>query len=183
MQDESESGQKPLKSRAVTTRLTPFSHHCVSLLARANGQTISESIESCIHSKMHGHVIPTQEPTKGEDLAWLARETWSVNRVERVIKLGILAPELLEYEEANIWRVLDGTPELWREDSVRFARKLEDIEWAKIENRLNSLDLFACENADKYPVEGLSEGHIRELGWDLSPNRYVAKKGQSDADI
>ena len=176
MPNEPRWGEPLPKSRTVSARLSPYTFYSLLLLSRAQRRTLSDVLEWCIHSNIKGHEIPGRADPTEQDLAWIARETWSTNDLERIVKLGIVCPELLDFEEANIFRVLEGTPELWSEDSARDRRKVADFLWDKVENRLTEVEMYANESADKYPVTGLSDGQIRELGWELSPKRHQSKK-------
>ena len=167
---------QPPKSRAISARLSPYTYYCLLLLARAQRRTLSDVVEWCIHSNVQGHEIPGSSDDSEYDLARVARETFSTNKVERIVKLGVICPQLFDYEDANVWRVLEGTPELWSDESVRGSRKLDDFLFEKAEGRLADLELFANERADKYPVSGLSESEIKELGWELSPKRHRRKE-------
>ena len=176
MAKKPEYAAQPLKSRAISARLSPYTYHCLVLLARAQRRTLSDVLEWCIHSNVHGHEIPGSAEDTDHDLAWVARETFSTNKVEGIVKLGVICPQLFDFEDANVWRVLEGTPELWSDESVRGSRKLEEFLFEKAEDRLADLELFANERADRYPVSGLSEAEIKELGWELSPKRYRRKE-------
>ena len=158
----------PAKSRTVSARLSPFTFYVLTLLAKAQRRTMSDVLEWCIHSNSVDHEVPGLEHL---DLKQLALETFSTNEIERTVKLGIICPEMLDFEEANVWRVIDGTPELWTTNSDRGSRALGEFMWDKVEEKLGDIEEMIISKADQYPVTGLTTDQITSLGWDLSQRR------------
>ena len=169
-----ETKQELLKSRTISARLDPQIFYRLVLLSRAQRRNLSEVVEWCIQSVIQGHAVPggtekAAKPTR--DLEWIAIETWSTNYIERIVKLAILCPDLLDFTEANMWRVIEGTPELWAESSTRHARKRTEFLWDQVENLQADVEAYIKEAAERYPVTGLTEKQISQLGWVLSPKR------------
>ena len=129
---------------------------------------MSDVLDWCIHSNSIDHEVPGVDTY---DVKKLALETFSTNELERVVKLGTVCPEMLDFAEANMFRVMEGTPELWSAGSKRGNREANDFEWDKVEERLAELEELIVYKSEQYPVTGLTSKQVQLLGWDLSPLR------------
>ena len=126
------------KTETLTLRLDPKSKFAIELLARDQKRTLAGVIEWAVQKALNDQIITT-----GYDegsLKQLVEQVWSVDELERVIRLGAFAEHLLSHEEACTWMVIKNNPVLFevveldsqgrirkfriRNNRVSYARKL-----------------------------------------------------------
>jgi len=111
------SGSKLGRTETVSIRLDPRLNYLCELAARSQRRTKSSFIEATLAEQIQTQVINKwrnsdfDEPnTFGEraDVLWHVRES------QRLVSLGIIAPELLTFEEQHIWALIEENGHFWR---------------------------------------------------------------------
>ena len=104
------AGSKLGRTETVSIRLDPRLNYLCELAARSQRRTKSSFIEATLAEHIQRQVINKwrnsdfDEPdTFGEraDVLWHVRES------QRLVSLGIIAPELLTFEEQHIWALIE----------------------------------------------------------------------------
>jgi len=102
-------GGKLMRSETVTVRLDPKLRYLAELAARKQRRTLSSFIEWAIEDALKrvqlyqgGGYGGDESVTVEED----ATRLWDVDDAERFARLAILYPDLLTYEEQQIWKLL-----------------------------------------------------------------------------
>lgn len=90
------------KSQTVTVRLDPRLRHSLELASRKHRRTLSSYIEWAIERSFSD--VYLSEP--GETIADEERNLWSVDEAERFLKLATKYPDLLDFDEQEIWKML-----------------------------------------------------------------------------
>ncbi len=120
-----------LKSSAITVRLDPKLRYALELLSRKQYRTISSVVEWAINQAI-------QSP---EGVANI-NELWDVDEVDRLIKLAESKPELLNYDEQRIWKVISDHGDYWNwnsfgSDEPEINNHLIKRDWEKIQKVAN----------------------------------------------
>lgn len=121
------------KSVLLAVRVTPRTRFGLDLIARRSGRTVSQvithAVEQTIESANQGLVaIPTGEhaPVKVVD------RVWSPHEYERVVRLGLWFPGLLNEEQQYLWRVVRETPMYWRHGKCPRRPTAGEIHWEQL---------------------------------------------------
>lgn len=167
---------KPSETVTISARLDPLTRYGLELTSRAQRRSMSDVITWAIDQLAEQTPMPSRA-ADGLTIKKLAVETWSPNEIERIIQLGMFCPELLEFKEANIWRVIRETPELWNvpidpDSPARFGH----FRWERLERQMAEVEELVREKAEQVPVTGLSAKQVMALGWDIDDER-------SDMDV
>lgn len=152
----------------ISARLDPVTRYKLDLAARSQRRSLSDVITWAIDQMAMTSGIPGQM-ANAWNLNELARQSWSPNEIERIIQLGIYCPDILDFSEANIWRVIRATPELWnrkieRDDNLTASY----FNWERLERQLAEVEAVIRDKAQESPVTGLDAKQIADLGWDAS---------------
>ena len=103
MPDESKrkaGGGKLSRSETVTVRLDPKLRYLASLAARKQRRTLSSFIEWAVE-----RVLREVDLGRGS-IAEEAYELWDVEEADRFVLLALHAPDLLTFEEQQLWKAL-----------------------------------------------------------------------------
>lgn len=155
----------------ISARLDPLTRYALELTSRAQRRGLSDVITWAIDQVADQTPVPGRE-SDGDTIKDLAKHSWSPNEIERIIQLGMFCPELLDFEESNIWRVIRETPELWHESIARNSvLTLGKFKWERLERQMAEVENMVREKAEQSPVTGLTAEQVVELGWELDRNR------------
>lgn len=111
------AGSKLGRTETVSIRLDPRLNYLCELAARSQRRTKSSFIEATLAEQIQTQVInkwritsADQSNTFGEraDVLWHVRES------QRLVSLGVIAPELLTFEEQHIWALIEENGYFWR---------------------------------------------------------------------
>ena len=161
------------KTQAVSVRVDPVVKYALDLMSRAQRRSVSSVIEWAI-------VEASKKTSPGElfdmeidSVKGLADKTYSPNELERIVRLGMLAPDLLDFDERRIWTVMELTPEFWLADvrskvmhSPKGNLSPNDFDWWSFRNNINVLDPIIREWAEKDPVGALPGYKLEQIGWE-----------------
>jgi len=110
------AGSKLGRTETVSIRLDPRLNYLCELAARSQRRTKSSFIEATLAEHIQTQVINKwrssdfDEPiTFGEN----ADVLWHVRESQRLVSLGIVAPELLTFEEQHIWALIEENGHFW----------------------------------------------------------------------
>lgn len=150
------AGSKLGRTETVSIRLDPRLNYLCELAARSQRRTKSSFIEATLAEHIQTQVINKwrnsdfDEPnTFGEraDVLWHVRES------QRLVSLGIIAPELLTFEEQHIWALIEENGHFWRGrwlgNSWEFNVSLESIVRERVDKYWE--DLVAVALGEKKP--------------------------------
>ncbi|MDH4316888.1 MAG: hypothetical protein OEV64_00730 [Desulfobulbaceae bacterium] len=108
------AGGSLTRSQVVTVRLDPKLKFAAELAARKQRRTISSFIEWAIEQALESvEIIPpdrgNSEVTALDTLFYV----WDVEEADRVTKLALYFPQLLNYEEERIWKIICECKHFW----------------------------------------------------------------------
>ncbi|MSP44079.1 MAG: hypothetical protein EXR08_12105 [Alphaproteobacteria bacterium] len=93
-----------IKTEVVTLRLDPKTKFGLELLARKQYRTLSSVVEWAINNALQHEYEGFPEL---DDL-------WDVKEADRLVKLAVTRPNLLNYEEQLIWKVISEHGYFWK---------------------------------------------------------------------
>jgi hypothetical protein len=82
----------------------------LELAARHQRRTSSSFVEFCINLALESLTLRENE----EPLSELGDSLWDVDEPDRIMKLALRYPELLDLEEQRIWKVVRECSSFWR---------------------------------------------------------------------
>lgn len=96
------------KSQTVTVRLDPRLRHSLELASRKHRRTLSSYIEWAIVKSFSDVLLrdPLNHNDPGETIADEENSLWSVDEAERFLRLATKYPDLLDFDEQEIWKML-----------------------------------------------------------------------------
>ena len=108
------AGGNLTRSQVVTVRLDPKLKFAAELAARKQRRTISSFIEWAVEQAI-GHIEITAGDTNnsGDTIQDALVRVWDVEKADRVAKLAIYYPQLLSYEEEQIWKIIRECGHFW----------------------------------------------------------------------
>lgn len=111
------SSARPDLLRAETTsiRLDPRLRYLSELACRKQRRSLNSFIEFAIESTLN--IVNVDEGGYNEapiTFGSIADELWDVDGPDRFAKLGLRYPELLNYDEQVLWKLIREMPGLWR---------------------------------------------------------------------
>ncbi len=110
------SGSKLGRTETVSIRLDPRLNYLCELAARSQRRTKSSFIESMLAEQIQTLVINKwREAGYGEPTTFgdAAETLWHVRESQRLVALGIIAPELLTFEEQHVWALIEENGYFW----------------------------------------------------------------------
>lgn len=150
------SGSKLGRTETVSIRLDPRLNYLCELAARSQRRTKSSFIEATLAEHIQTQVI---NKWRGSDFdnpntfGERADVLWHVRESQRLVSLGIIAPELMSYEEQHIWALIEENGYFWRGqwrgDTWKFDVDLDGIIRERVDEYWDSL--VAVARGEKAP--------------------------------
>jgi len=108
-------GGRMVRSETVGVRLDPKMRYMAEIGARIQRRSLSSFIEWTIENSLKQITWPPQvdDDSDGESLQELTYKLWDIDEPDRIVKLGLLYPELLTYEEQVVWKIVKETYFFW----------------------------------------------------------------------
>ncbi len=163
------AGGKLSRSEIVTVRLDPKLRFAAELVARKQRRTLSSFVEWAIEKAVSEEVISSL-PYRGDYTAFQAMtKIWDVEEADRFIKFVEGYPELLNFDEERLWKIIKETPYFFikveKNDETRSR-----LDWSVSSDNINFQRVRDCweqlqrivsgeESKDSLPV--LSDDEIR----------------------
>lgn len=156
------------KGEPLSIRIDPKVRYGLELLARSQRRSVTGVVEWSI-----AEAFRNQKTTRmaWENGGWhemttsfdvLLSHVWSVNEVDRLIKLAFVSSDLLTFEEDRMSRVLLNTPELWRDWGEGLnPSKFKMFHALKHWDKLRPILVRA---ADRSTVVGLTDEELTDAG-------------------
>jgi hypothetical protein len=94
-------GGKLVRSEVATIRFDPETRYLAELAARKQRRTFSSFVEWAVMEALGGF-----ECGEGLTFKQAAPELWDVSEPDRVVRLGLKYPYLLNYEEQVWWKIV-----------------------------------------------------------------------------
>jgi len=114
-------GSKLNRCAPISVRFDPKIKHAADMAARYQRRTLSSYIEWAVEFAL------TNSDTK--DLSgqainlWeVAEKTFDVDDSEKLIRMALNAPNLLNYDEMQLWKVIETHPYFWRNHDAYMNR-------------------------------------------------------------
>lgn len=111
------SGSKLGRTETVSIRLDPRLNYLCELAARSQRRTKSSFIEATLAEHIQTQVINKWRSSDFDDpntFGERADVLWHVRESQRLVSLGIIAPELMTFEEQHIWALIEENGHFWR---------------------------------------------------------------------
>jgi len=110
------SGSKLGRTETVSIRLDPRLNYLCELAARSQRRTKSSFIESMLAEQIQTLVINKWRESSFDEPSTFgeAAETlWHVRESQRLVSLGLIAPELMTFEEQHVWALIEENGYFW----------------------------------------------------------------------
>lgn len=150
------SGSRLGRTETVSIRLDPRLNYLCELAARSQRRTKSSYIEAMLDERIQTQIINRwREPSHGEPETFGDRADvlWHVKESQRLVSLGIIAPELMTIDEQEIWSLIEENGHFWRgnwrNDKWVFHVCLDDIIRERVDEHWENL--IAVASGDKAP--------------------------------
>lgn len=150
------SGSRLGRTETVSIRLDPRLNYLCELAARSQRRTKSSFIEATLAEQIQTMVINKWRATDFDNpntFGERADVLWHVRESQRLVSLGIIAPELLTFEEQQIWALIEENGHFWRGhwrgDDWDFDVSLDSIVRERIDEYWE--DLVAVALGEKKP--------------------------------
>ena len=131
-------GGKLSRSEVVTVRLDPKLRFAAELVARKQRRTLSSLIEWAIEKAVATEVI-NPDPITGEgDTAIQAlAKIWDVAEGDRFVKFAEKYPELLNFDEEYLWKIIKETPYFFENVFIDNHSPPPNISWHKVSENIS----------------------------------------------
>lgn len=109
-------GSRLGRTETVSIRLDPRLNYLCDLAARSQRRTKSSYIEAMLDERIQTQVINKwRDPHSGEveTFGERADALWHVKESQRLVSLGIIAPELMTIDEQEIWSLIEENGHFW----------------------------------------------------------------------
>jgi len=118
------------RSVLLALRVTPRMRFGLELLAQRDRCSMSEVVLRAIDARFEDAALGLQLVAKGErKFSSVLERAWSPHEHERVVRLGVWFPQLLDTEQAHLWRLVCETPRYWELGSTSKRRRICDVRW------------------------------------------------------
>jgi len=168
------SGSKLGRTETVSIRLDPRLNYLCELAARSQRRTKSSYIEATLAEHIQTQIINKWRdtgPDEPDSFGDKADVLWHVRESQRLVSLGIIAPELMTFEEQQVWALIEENGYFWRgqwrSDVWRFDTYLGSIIRDRVDEHWD--DLLAVAAGEKAA--------------DTLPAALAPKSPNMDADI
>ncbi len=105
------------RSETLAIRLDPRTRYMLELAGRIQHRTLSSVVEWMINNSLKDILI-----SDNLSLANVQADLWDIDEPDRLVKLALQYPYLLNFEEQKIWKVIIENAYFWKGRS-------EDGEW------------------------------------------------------
>jgi hypothetical protein len=130
-------GAKTTRTETVTVRLDPELRYLAEIAARTQRRTLSSYIEWAIEKSLEQVLIRDDLPADFTcSIAAHAKDLWDVDEPDRFIKLALIAPGLLNYDEQKLWKLIKENGAMWRGTYNR-PESLGEWSWEIKESEIN----------------------------------------------
>ena len=150
-------GARTTRSETVTVRLEPKLRYLAEVAARTQRRTLSSFIEWAIEDALRQAWL-----NPSASVATQAEKLWDVDEPDRFVKLALAAPELLNYDEQRLWKLIKENGAVWK-GSYEHQHHVGEWHWYLIESDVNyeklreHWDVFVAVAAGDAPVDMLPQ--------------------------
>ncbi|TAE80789.1 MAG: hypothetical protein EAZ74_06095 [Alphaproteobacteria bacterium] len=124
-QIKNSTGSKQNRSETVTIRLDPKLKYLAEIAARKQRRTLSSFIEWAVDQSLK-HVTLEEHYNNEVSVADCAIKLWDIDESERFLRLAISFPELLNYDEQEIFKLISDS---WLLNATYTSDKYGNKEW------------------------------------------------------
>lgn len=102
---------------SVSLRIDPKVKYAIDLLAREQKRTITGVVEWSVMQAIRAHKMPGFVGSEDQDLSLydFLEMAWSPIESHRIVALGTYMESLLTFEESCLYKVVQGTPALYKQ--------------------------------------------------------------------
>jgi hypothetical protein len=145
------------KTETVTVRFDPHLKYLAELAARKHRRPLSNFIEWCVQQAVSNVVIALDKDDLEITLTDADRELhlWDLDEPERLIRLALNYPDLLNLEEQMLWRVLHSSGYFWKgtlfgdPPDWDWMVNLRSVEWERVREYWDLLRAVAAGKVSK----------------------------------
>lgn len=120
------------RSNVVTLRVTPKMRWGLELLAKQRGETLTEvvihAVDRLFRDTDVGLVRAAGQPAELD----LLDQTWAPEECERVVRLAMACPELLDDRQRYLWLRVRDERAVWKRWPAPRKPKPADVDWSKL---------------------------------------------------
>lgn len=167
-------GAKTTRTETVTVRLDPELRYLAEIAARVQRRTLSSYVEWAILESLKS--VPVSDRLRDgarPTIFDFASELWDVDEADRFVRLAFLAPDLLNFDEQVLWKLIREYGYFWQGNWEGRDGKQEwvwscdgcSIIYERVRQEWGSLKKIAAGDFDesilpRYPTEREDPDHI-----------------------
>lgn len=102
----------PSTTIPISLRLSPRTYFGLTLLARKRHCTLTAAVELAVTRAIADEVDGLVE-RRGKETVNILDQTWDPDEADRVVKLAMMYPALLHYEQDKLWKAIREEPTFW----------------------------------------------------------------------
>lgn len=127
------------RSETLAIRLDPRTRYMLELAGRIQHRTLSSVVEWMINNSLKDILVDD-----ARSLASVQADLWDIDEADRLVKLAIQYPHLLNFEEQRIWKVIAENSYFWTvnadiSDGVRWTVSMQSVNWKSIRDNWQSI--------------------------------------------
>lgn len=150
-------GGKLNRCAPISVRFDPKTKHAADMAARYQRRTLSSYIEWAVEFALTNS--DTRDLSGQPIKLWeVAEKTFDVEDSEKLIKMALYAPNLLNYDEMQIWKVIETHSYFWRSHETyknRISGYIDkDLNLDRIREQWNNILKLVENGQDCIPEEG-----------------------------
>jgi len=129
MGNKNKSGGNLTRTEVTTVRFDPQLKYLAELLARKQRRTLSSFAEWAVEQTTRNASIGTLPDSKVSITAWDARDLiWDTDEVDRFIKLVKFFPDLMDFEEQQLWKLIKEHEFFWKQKKISDSKAKWDTQ-------------------------------------------------------
>ncbi|UOO87995.1 hypothetical protein LVJ82_10870 [Vitreoscilla massiliensis] len=167
------------KTDNLTVRFEPKLRYLAEIAAKSQKRSLSAFVEWAVENILND-VEVKDRVNRFVKLSEVSNALWDVNEIERFIRLAIVLPDLLTFEEQKIWKIITSYPYCF---SYYPDRDLFfDLDDVNFKNIIKHWDLLV--SAAEQSKDAITELDTLEKNYSMPPARIKPPAlGDLDDDI
>jgi len=164
-------GGKLSRSEVVTVRLDPKLRFAAELVARKQRRTLSSFVEWAIERAASEEVVKTYEPgVEGESALQVISDIWDVEEADRFIRFANVCPELLNFDEERLWKLIKSHPYFFKKVERKFdtrphlnwSTKTYNIWFKRVRDHWDALNRIVAGEESEDAIPEIPDVEIQE---------------------
>lgn len=142
----------PDATGVTSIRLPRHMFYFADLAARSQGRSMGNFFEEAIREKLARTMIAAPMDPDREYLTYdpvFQEALWDVDEADRLVRLALFMPLLMDFDEQRVWKSIKTQPELYASTNSESANSFKGWNLAKIREDWETLKITAIANRKK----------------------------------